>query len=1287
MNTNSNPLDVFAVSMNESTLLVSSSMSVRAEMRSFGFAFAGLVLCFVSVASQLSAQEKSASDNVAVDASALELPTVAEASGYKQTATGAEVEAYLRRLTATWKGSALTTIGRSVEGRPLWALVVEPQVKTEVKPLTVLIIGGIHSGECDGKEALLALARDMAVGKQDKWWQSLRLVFVPNFNADANERRGLLHRPGQAGPEAGMGMRENAQGLDLNRDFIKLETPEVTALVAAFNQYDVDVFVDLHTTNGSLHRYEMTYDIPHNPSASQAIDRWLRGKLLPTLTEQMEAAGFGAFYYGNFDAEHRRWETYGHEPRYSTEYMGLRGRIGILVESYSYASYQRRVEASYQFTRDLLRNVSENVVEIRHLIDQATAAPHVGQLLALDAKLAPTGESLTVRGYQQADGSPPKGPYGPNSATNLAHKNYAVQLWNRAEAINSVALPHAYAVDEQYAWAVSRLTKHGIEVKQLKTDLKQDVEQYEVFSAKRQRPFQSHAMLDVDAKVVQQNVTLKSGTYIIETTQPLGLLAAHMLEPEANDSLATWNFFDPDINVGATFPVQRVVQAVPAESLDSVAKVAASEQITLEHLYAPGRTVDFSGSAVRGATWIGDSTEYAVRRDTATYAIDAATGAMRPIEELRTLATKLGSLAAFKTEEARAAATLQAFSTDRKHALVPHRRDLYYFDADSGAARQLTHSETEDEEFAELSPSGQHVAFLRDNNLWVVDTESTELKQLTKDGTEELLNGKLDWVYQEELYGRGNFKAYWWSPDGQQLAFLQLDQSPVLHYEVSDSISLRQQLEDTRYPKAGDPLPIARMWIADVATGKLQQVDLSAFEEADRLVGRVTWSPTNELWLQVFNRIQNKQSVVRVDRKTGDAKTLFTEETDGWIEVLGTPEFLANGDLLWLSEVPTGRRHLYRVSHESGERTPLTYGEWDVDSLLRVSSDKGTAFLSCNISHPTELQLIAVDIPRASIHQLTSTPGTHRTSVDASGQFFIDVFSSFTSPPVASVHRIDGQLLRVIEAPTSDRYQYLDVRPPMPMTITARDGLELQALLMLPTDVALENPSRKLPVVFHVYGGPQAPTIKNAWAGSNYWWHQMLCQQGFAVVMCDNRASRGRGIKDTWTIRGDLGRVELQDLEDAVKWVAKQPWADGERIGLWGWSYGGYFTSYALTHSKLFRAGIAGAPVTDWRNYDAIYTERYMDLPKDNYDGYKSSSVVEAAGNLSGRLLLIHGERDDNVHLSNTLQLADALQNAGKQFDLMIYPKNRHGVTDPQQRAHMQQLMTDFFIRNLKDAN
>ncbi len=425
-----------------------------------------------------------------------------------------------------------------------------------------------------------------------------------------------------------MGMRENAQGLDLNRDFIKLETPEVTALVTAFQKYDVDVLVDMHTTNGSLHRYELTYDIPHNPAAPQVIDRWLRGNLLPHLDERMLESGYHTFYYGNFDAEHRRWETYGHEPRYSTEYMGLRGKIGILVESYSYASYKTRIEASYAFVREFLKRLSSQAVEVRQMLDQSSAGPHVGQLFPLDAKLAPSGETRNVRGFQQANGAPPKGPYGPSSAQKHTEHDYSVQLWNRAEAVNSVMLPHAYAIDPQHAWAVSKLAQHGIQIKKLNADTALNIESYSVFKAKRRNPFQGHAMLDVDAKLQSSESTLPKGTYIVEVAQPQGLLAAHLLEPEADDSLAVWNFFDPDVIVDQTFPVKRVAQELPAAVLSSVETIAATELITLDHLYTPGNTVDYSGGMVRGATWIGKTSEYAVRRDDATFAVDAATGAI-----------------------------------------------------------------------------------------------------------------------------------------------------------------------------------------------------------------------------------------------------------------------------------------------------------------------------------------------------------------------------------------------------------------------------------------------------------------------------------------------------------------------------------------------------------------------------------------------------------------------------------------------------------------------------------
>lgn len=1213
------------------------------------------------------------------------LPTVAEDSGFTDTANEAQVESYMRKLAGVWQQAELTTIGNTNEGRPIWAIVVAPQVVGNTKPVTVLMLGGIHSGECDGKEALLALARDMAAGKHGDWWHSLRLVFVPNFNADGNERRGRAHRPGQAGPDKGMGIRENAQGLDLNRDFVKLDSPEVRGLVAALNGFDVDVLIDTHTTNGSLHGYQLTYDIPHNPASPASVRHWLRSKLVPTVTRRMKQEGFDTYYYGNFDRDHQKWSTYGHEPRYSTEYMGMRGRIGILSESYSYVSYKTRVEVSYAFVTETLRVLAQEETEVRQMLDQAGESVVPGQKLPLQAEIIKTADGVTAKGFQTSDGTPPRGQYGAEALAAHEPKDYTVELWNRAQPTKEVKLPYAYAVPQEYSWAMSRLVRHGVQIQQLRDDTSAQVETYRISSLENQADFQRHDMLKLESEAERKEITLKQGSYIVQTQQPLGVLGGYMLEPMADDSLAVWNFFDPDLDAGDQFPVIRITQPLPEEALRQLDSIRPTEEISLEHLYAPEKTVSYGGASIRGANWLKNSSEYVIAKGNRSYAVDAETGSMRRLSELDSLRSKLAELDAFDQTTASQAARINVFTDDWRFALVNHKNDLYFFDAEKDVVRQLTSSKDAPERLAELSPTGKHVAFVQDNDLYVVDCETAKLTRLTDNGSEEQLNGILDWVYQEELYGRGNFKAFWWSPDGESICFLRLDQTPVPHYSVSDSISYGQTLESTRYPKAGEPLPKVDVWLADVSDGSIREVDLSNFPADDRLIGRVTWSPAQEVWLQVFNRVQNQQNLVKVPANSSRGQVLLSETSPGWIEIRGVPHFLPSGDFLWLSDLPDGRTHLYKVSSETGQRIQLTEGDWDVQSFLSVSKDNKFAFVTGNISHPIESQLISVNLENGELQQLTLSPGTHRPKVNASGDYFIDVFSNTTSQPFASVNRINGEMLRLIEAPISDRHDFVNVAAPETFTIRARDGLDLQSQLMLPPGFDKDKPDAKLPVVFFVYGGPQAPTVNNSWGGRNYWWHQMLCQQGFAVVLCDNRSARGRGVKDTWTIRGDMCRVELQDLEDAVSWVSEQPWADSERFGMWGWSYGGYFTSYALTHSKVFNCGIAGAPVTDWRNYDAIYTERYMDLPQDNEEGYKSSSSVEAAENLHGHLLIIHGERDDNVHMSNSLQLAYALQKAGKQFELMIYPKNRHGIVDPAQSFHLYTMMTDFFKKHLID--
>lgn len=1248
-----------------------------------------LILPTASPLDSLAAQDRTTATEKSQRHSIRLLKTVAESSGYRATASGADCELFLRRLERLWPACHLESLGETVEGRTIWGLVVEPEDRQSPDRLNVLLLGGIHSGECDGKEALLALARDYASGQRALAWERLRLIFVPNFNADANERVGIAHRPEQVGPELGMGLRENAQGLDLNRDFVKLETPEVRALVAALNRYDVDVLIDTHTTNGSLHRYDLTYDVPHHPALGDKLDRWLRTELLPTVTKSLESQGLSTFYYGNFDSAHARWQTFGHEPRHSTELMGLRGKIGILVESYAYATYQRRVEATTEFVDEVLGQLAQHSPAVRQLLTDEAKDQTPGMSLPVRAELAVTAtdDEVIIKGYQRPGGGrPPAPPFSAKSLADLEPHDYRVELWSSARATQLIELPHAYAVAPQYAWALSRLHLQGIKLQRTHIDLESvQCESLLVREVKKSEvPLQQHSLRRVTVEAQTGKRMLPSGTYLVRTSQPLGVLAAYLLEPESDDGLAAWNFFDPDLRSEAVYPVLRVLEDLPAGSATDVDRVEPGEQLTLEHIMQPGHNVEYSTSSDCDPAWLGDKSDLVLRRDERWFVVDPATGSRRECEWIAKMQTALASIVGVKPQDAQKKVSPGAFSSDAKFGLLSHEQDLFFYDLLSDRARQLTHSPKEAEEQAELSPTGKHAAYVVRNDLYVVDCQSSEVRRLTKDGSADLLNGILDWVYQEEVYGRGNFRAFWFSPDGRRLAFLQLDQSPVLHYKVSDSIAYRQQLEDTRYPKAGDPLPIARVWIADVESGELREVDLRQFPPDDRLVVRVTWSPDNQLWLQIQNRIQTEQVVVRVDADNGQSTRMLEEKSPGWIEVLGQPKFLPDGSFLWLSDLPGGRRRLWRFDVPSRQLKQLTSGEWDVAELQSVSPDGRTAFVTGNLSHPSETQLISVDTNSGETAQVTSEPGVHRPRMSPNGRYFIDTWSSLDRPPVTVLESIDGKTKCVLEAPVSDRYRYVAMARPHMRTIPARDGVPLQAMVLLPADVESRSQPARLPVLFYVYGGPQAPTVHNSWQGGNFWWHQYLCNQGYAVVLCDNRASRGHGIADTWKIRRDMGKVELEDLEDAVQWVCDQPWADSERIGLWGWSYGGYFTAYALTHSQLFKAGIAGAPVTDWHNYDAIYTERYMDLPEKNPDGYKSSSTISAAKNLHGRLLLIHGERDDNVHISNTLQLAYALQKAGKPFDMMIYPKNRHGVTDPAQKYHLYRTMTEFLERELK---
>jgi dipeptidyl-peptidase 4 len=449
------------------------------------------------------------------------------------------------------------------------------------------------------------------------------------------------------------------------------------------------------------------------------------------------------------------------------------------------------------------------------------------------------------------------------------------------------------------------------------------------------------------------------------------------------------------------------------------------------------------------------------------------------------------------------------------------------------------------------------------------------------------------------------------------------------------------------------------------------------------LIVRVGWKPKapDQLVFQVQNRIQSQLEVVLHDLSRHASQVLAREESKAWVDVIDVPRWMPDGSFLWLHDDANGRRHVSRIDTK-GERQQLTRGEWDVKEISAITDDGKTVWLTGHRTAPTNTDVLRLHLETGELETLSQKTGSHRVSVHPLGSYYFDSWSDLQTPAQLWLRGRDGEAVRYAGSYRSDRFDYVQTSGVELLQIPARDGQMLPAMLYLPSE-ANRPKEGKMPVVIHVYGGPAAPTVENAASRRSDLWHRYLADQGIAVLFCDNRSALGKGNSDTWKIYRNLGALELRDLEDAARWLAEQPWADADRIGLWGWSYGGYFTAYALTHSTLFRAGISGAPVTDWRNYDSIYTERYMDTPKANPEGYKTSSVVEAAGDLHGQLLLIHGEIDDNVHMANTMQLVHALQKAGKQFELMVYPNNRHGITDPQQTFHQYRLMTDFFLRSL----
>ncbi len=711
---------------------------------------------------------------------------------------------------------------------------------------------------------------------------------------------------------------------------------------------------------------------------------------------------------------------------------------------------------------------------------------------------------------------------------------------------------------------------------------------------------------------------------------------------------------------------------------------AQERQLTIDDIFDPARKIDFNGVTPQ-FSWLPDGRGYLSvndprRGNLAAYRkVDVKTGRDEPFVDAARLERAFAGIAGVSPARAKeiAASTDVTFNAGYTAAVVSTDDDLYYVDLGATRATRLTSSPSPETDVS-FSPDGRLVSFVRDNDLYVADVATATERRLTTGGGPNQLNGRLDWVYEEEIYGRGQTGAYWWSPDSTMLAYLSLDETPVPAFVIPDDTIQDQNVEHTRYPQSGDPNPLVRLGTVAATGGATHWVDLGAYRPSDLLVVRVGWSPDSKRVLyQTQDRVQSWLELLSADPDTGKPTRVLREETKYWVDPNGMPEWLPDGTFLWLSE-RTGFRHVYRYGADGKLLGPVSSGEWDVRSLYGAA--EGWVYFSASEHSPIANHVYRIRLDGTGMARLTDTEGDHSASFDPKFTSFIDTSSSISTPNQSSLRDSSGKTVRVVEANRVAAFSQFKLGTPEFVTVPTRDGFQMEALMIKPPGF---DPSKKYPVLSYTYAGPGAQSVRNAWGRQTYMWHQMIAQRGYIIWICDNRQASNKGVRTSWTSFRNMGEPELRDLEDGVSWLKKQPYVDGERIGLWGWSYGGFMTSFALTHSTSFKIGIAGAPVTDWRNYDSVYTERYMGLPGENPEGYDRNSVVKAAANLHGKLLLIHGAIDDNVHLQNSIQLIDALQKAGKQFQFMIYPKSRHGVTDPMRLKHLRTTMAEFIFNNL----
>lgn len=623
------------------------------------------------------------------------------------------------------------------------------------------------------------------------------------------------------------------------------------------------------------------------------------------------------------------------------------------------------------------------------------------------------------------------------------------------------------------------------------------------------------------------------------------------------------------------------------------------------------------------------------------------------------------------------------FSPDGQRLLFPLGGQLYLYDlgkTGSEAVRKLTQGSGFATD-AKVSPKGGFVSFIRDRNLWVIDLASGKEAQLTRDGSDVIGNGVAEFVADEEM---GRHTGYWWAPDDSSIAFARIDETPVPVQKRFEIYPDRADIVEQRYPAAGDPNVLIQLGVISPKGGAPKWLDLGA--DKDIYLARVNWRDARHPTFQRQSRNQRTLELIEADLDTGKQRTLITETSDTWINLHNNLRFLKDGRILWSSE-KTGFEHLYLHDRDGKPLAQLTSGDWMVEDVVALDEAKGLVYFTSTEASPLERHLHSVSLKGdAKPAQLTQSQGMHGVAFSDNAEIYIDSWSNPSTPPQVELRRADGSLVTALlkndlADPQHPFAKYKDAQRPIEYgTLKAEDGQTLHYSLIKPDGF---DASKRYPVVVYVYGGPAGQTVMRTWAPN---FDQYMAQQGYVVFSLDNRGTPRRGQKFLSALFRKQGTVEVADQLKGVEFLKSQPWVDASRIGVHGWSNGGYMTLMMLAKaSNAYACGVAGAPVTDWALYDTHYTERYMDLPKDNVAGYREGSVFTHLDGLTSQLLLVHGMADDNVLFTNSTKLMSALQQRAIPFELMTYPGAKHGLRG-KDSLHRLKVTADFFERCLKPA-